>query len=71
MTRIIVQNLLKSSIFTHINVHIPKYNYSYNCTNLLKAVIYLNISKCFICKYTSSLITLMIVCIHVLYKYVY
>ena len=38
-THIIVQNQLKSSIITHLIVHIVNCNYSYNCKNMLKSVI--------------------------------
>ena len=57
-------------------VHIPKYNYSYKCTNLLKTVLYMYIiiitqikvnthkysNKC---TYKQNIITLIIVCKHV------
>ena len=43
-TRIILKNLLNSSIFTHIIVLIVKYNYFYNCTILSKTVIYVYIN---------------------------
>ena len=39
-------------IFTHIFVHLARYNYSYNCTNLLKTVLQLYVSMSYKCMYT-------------------